>query len=288
MTREELIQRKAELDRVVTARMRAPWTQAKEPFKVMENVYFVGTEWVSVFLLDTPEGLILIDCAYKEVFYQVIDSIYRLGFDPRNIKKLLLTHGHFDHCGAAMELQQISGCEIWIGKEDAYFFTERRDLIAFEHTVGPFRIDRYFEYGKPIEFGGMSILPIHCAGHTPGTTCLFFDLEHNGQTLTCGIHGGLGTNGLSRLELEENGWPLSRQQEYLDNLGAMKEMKVDVVLPSHAGHPVNYNFFQIAKEDDGTCNGYIDPGAWKRMLESKLAVMNALMAEERLEDEAAK
>ena len=284
MTKEMLEKRKEEMFKVCNARMKAPWKQAKEPFKVMENVYFVGTEWVSVFLIDTPEGLILVDCAYKEVFYQVIDSIYRLGFDPRNIKKLLLTHGHFDHCGAAMELQQISDCEIWIGKEDAYFFTERRDLIAFEDNVGPFRIDCFYNYGTPIEFGGMSILPVHCAGHTPGTTSLFFDVEHNGQVLTCGIHGGLGTNGLSKLELIENGWPFSRQQECLDNLNTMKEMKVDVVLPSHAGHTVDHNFFEIAKNDDGTGNGFIDSGAWKRMLESRVVMMQNLIEQERKEE----
>lgn len=285
MTREELNQKKQQLFNITTRRMMAPWTQAAEPFRVMENVYFVGTEWVSVFLLDTPEGLILIDCAYKEVFYQVIDSIYRLGFDPRRIKKLLLTHGHFDHCGAAMELQQMSGCEIWIGKEDAYFFTQRRDLIAFEDHVGPFRIDRYYDYGTPIDFGGMSITPIHCPGHTPGTTCLFFEVEHRGEKLTCGVHGGLGTNGLSKLELEENGWPLSRQSDYVNNITAMKEMQVDVVLPSHAGHTVDHPFFELAKQDDGSGDGFIDRGAWKRMLEGKLGAMMDLLQREREEQE---
>lgn len=182
----------------------------------------------------------------------------------------------------------MSGCEVWLGKEDAYFFTERRDLIAFEESVAEFHINRFYEYGTAIEFGGMSIMPVHCAGHTPGTTCLFFDIEHDGKKLTCGIHGGLGTNGLSRLELEENGWPLSRQQEYVDNITAMKDMHVDVVLPSHAGHPVDYNFFKIAETDDGTENGFIDTGAWKRMLESKLTVMAALLEEERREDTACK
>ena len=52
------------------------------------NVYHVGTEWVSCYLVDTAEGLVLIDCTMQETLYQVIHNIFRLGFDPKNIKKL--------------------------------------------------------------------------------------------------------------------------------------------------------------------------------------------------------
>lgn len=283
MVKDDVAKRQQALFAATMERMNKPWTQAKAPFRMLENVYFVGTDWVSVFLLNTPEGLILIDCAYQEVLYQVIDSIHRLGFDPRNIKKLLLTHGHFDHCGAARQLQEMSGCEIWLGEGDAYFFTQRRDLIVFEDHVAPFPIHHFYDYDTPIEFGGMSIRAVPCPGHTPGTTCLFFDVEHAGKNLTCAIHGGLGINGLSRGELKESGWPERLQREYVENLTAMQEIPVDVVLPSHAGHTVGHDFFAIARQDDGSGEGFIDPGAWKRMLESKLQAMGELMAREREE-----
>ena len=108
--------------------LKNPWTLAHRPFKVVDNVYFVGTSWVSAFLLNTQKGLVLIDCAMQETLYLLVDSIRELGFNPRQIKKLLLTHGHFDHCGAARAIKEMSGCEIWLGKDDEYFFTERREL----------------------------------------------------------------------------------------------------------------------------------------------------------------
>ena len=73
-------------------RLKFPWLEDKAPFQIMKNVYFVGVDWVSAFLLDTSEGLVLIDCAMQETFYLLVDSIHGLGFDPRRIKKLLLTH----------------------------------------------------------------------------------------------------------------------------------------------------------------------------------------------------
>ena len=272
--------RKAELERVLHKRLYEPWTLAQKPFKVMENVYFVGNTWVSVYLIDTPEGLILIDCAYEENLYLLIDSIRTLGFDPRDIRQLLISHGHFDHCGAARYLQEMSNCEIWLNEKDAYFFTERRDLIACEDRVPEFRIDHYYEPDKPICFGGMTIWPVPCPGHTPGTTSFFFDVIHEGRRLTMGMHGGLGTNTLSKEELIANGWPLSFQQGYLDMLQEMKKRPVDVLIPSHAGHAKTYPFFEIAAQDDGTGNGFIRPNAWREMLESKEQEMLALLKRE--------
>lgn len=54
---------------------RAPWLIYHKPFEIVDKVYFVGNKWVSAFLLDTDEGLVLIDCAIQETFYQMVDNI---------------------------------------------------------------------------------------------------------------------------------------------------------------------------------------------------------------------
>ena len=278
MTKRE--ERQATMGQIMHQRFHEPWTLAQKPFKVIENVYFVGNTWVSVYLIDTPEGLIIIDCAYEENLYLLIDSIRGLGFDPKDIRHLLISHGHFDHCGAARQLQEMSNCEIWINEKDAYFFTERRDLIAFEDRVPEFRIDHYYDSDQSICFGGMTIWPVPCPGHTPGTTSFFFEVEHEGRKLTVAMHGGLGTNTLSKEDLLTNGWPLSFQQGYLDMLRQMKRRSVDVLIPSHAGHAKTYPFFDIAAQDDGTGNGFIRPNAWREMLEIKEQEMLALLERE--------
>ena len=278
MTKRE--ERQAAMGQIMHQRFHEPWTLAQKPFKVIENVYFVGNTWVSVYLIDTPEGLILIDCAYEENLYLLIDSIRGLGFDPKDIRHLLISHGHFDHCGAARQMQEMSNCEIWINEKDAYFFTERRDLIAFEDRVPEFRIDHYYDSDQSICFGGMTIWPVPCPGHTPGTTSFFFEVEHEGRKLTVAMHGGLGTNTLSKEDLLTNGWPLSFQQGYLDMLRQMKRRSVDVLIPSHAGHAKTYPFFDIAAQDDGTGNGFIRPNAWREMLEIKEQEMLALLERE--------
>ena len=249
--------------------LKNPWTLANRPFKVMENVYFVGTNWVSMFLLDTREGLVLIDCAMQETLYLLIDNIRALGFDPHDIKKLLLTHGHFDHCGAVRAIQEMSGCEVWIGKDEEFFFTERRDLICFEDTVPEFKITNFYDYDSVIDLGDIKIQPVHCPGHTPGTTSLFFEVEHEGKTLSCAIHGGLGAGVLTKKQLEKSGQPFSLREQYLESIAKVLDRKVDVVLPSHAGHCVDHDFLKIGAEDDGSGKGFINPEAWKKMLTAK-------------------
>lgn len=251
--------------------LKNPWMLKQDPFRVIENVYYVGTSWVSCFLLDTQEGLVLIDCAMQETLYLVIDSIRQLGFDPHCIKKLLLTHGHFDHCGAARAIQEMSGCEIWIGQGDAFFFTERRDLIAMEDHVPEFKIDHFYDYGSEIDLGDLKLKPVHCPGHTPGTTSFFFDISHKGQSLTCAIHGGLGAVVLSKENLLKSRIPLETRDIYCASIDRVIDARVDVVLPSHVGHCVDHDFFGIARRDDGSGDGFIDPTAWKRMLTQKKA-----------------
>lgn len=249
--------------------MNNPWTLAHRPFRVLENIYFVGNSWVSAFLLDTQEGLILIDCAMQETLYLLVDGIRTMGFDPHNIKKLFLTHGHFDHCGAVRAIHEMSGCEIWVGKDEEFFFTRRRDLIVFEDRVPEFQPTHFYDYGTSINLGNMVIQPVHCPGHTPGTTSFFLQIQHNGQPLSCAIHGGLGAGVLTKQQLEKSGQPFSLREQYLESIAKVLDCHVDVVLPSHAGHCVDHDFFKIADEDDGTGNGFIDPTAWRKMLQSK-------------------
>lgn len=251
--------------------LKNPWMLTQAPFRVMENIYYVGNSWVSCFLLDTQEGLVLIDCAMQETLYLMVDAIRQLGFDPHNIKKLLLTHGHFDHCGAARAIQEMSGCETWIGQGDAFFFTERRDLIALEDHVPEFKIDHYYDYDGVIDLGDLKLKPVHCPGHTPGTTSFFFEINHKGQPLTCAIHGGLGAVVLSKENLLRSRIPLEIRDIYCASIDKVVDAKVDVVLPSHVGHCVGHDFFAIAQKDDGSGDGFVDPTAWKRMLTQKKA-----------------
>ena len=86
-----------------------PWLGRMEPCKIIANTYFVGTYQASCHLIDTGDGLILIDPGYSNTLYLVVDSIRKLGFDPGDIRYILCTHWHGDHTAATRPLVGISG-----------------------------------------------------------------------------------------------------------------------------------------------------------------------------------
>lgn len=92
--------------------------QKIEPFKVFDNLYYVGPGFVSVWLLTTPEGNILFDSAQEPYVDYVIGNIRKVGVDPKSIKYIILSHGHVDHTGGAAKIQEASGARVIALEED--------------------------------------------------------------------------------------------------------------------------------------------------------------------------
>src|SRR3989449_10206158 len=92
--------------------------QKVEPFKVFDNLYYVGPGYVSVWLLTTPEGNILFDTAQEPYVDWVIINIRKVGIDPKTIKYIILSHGHLDHFGGAAKIQEVSGERVLAVEQD--------------------------------------------------------------------------------------------------------------------------------------------------------------------------
>src|SRR3954470_11712097 len=106
------------------------------PFKVMDNLYYVGPGTVAVWLIPTSQGLILIDTAQEPYVDSVIDNIRKVGFDPKNIKYILLSHGHLDHFGGAVKIQKLSGARIALSEAD-WNFMAMQEANAIKNGRAP-------------------------------------------------------------------------------------------------------------------------------------------------------
>ena len=100
--REETIDRFVELFEDFYAH---PQQYTIEPFRIYGNLYYVGDQKVCMHLLSTEEGLILFDCGYGNTTEYIEASIRKLGFDPHDLKYIIVTHGHFDHFGSGNVLR---------------------------------------------------------------------------------------------------------------------------------------------------------------------------------------
>ena len=102
------------------------------PGRVFGNLWFVGLRSASTHIIDTGEGLILIDPGFGETLWIVRENIRELGFDEKDIRIILMTHGHYDHAGATAELVRLTGAKTCIGKEDLAMVTGREDSSLAE------------------------------------------------------------------------------------------------------------------------------------------------------------
>ena len=121
-----------------------PWDGYVKPFKMWGNLYFVGTEPASVHVVDTGDGLIMFDTGYQSSLYLVINNMYELGLSPKNLKYIVLTHGHIDHMGGARALNELTGAKIFLGEADRQSANGELDLsyakelgMSFNETFEP-------------------------------------------------------------------------------------------------------------------------------------------------------
>jgi len=77
----------------------AAMDQPVAPFRISDDIYYVGASDVTSFLIVTDAGLILTDGGFTDTAQQIRSNIKTLGFDIRNVKLLMNSHAHFDHAG---------------------------------------------------------------------------------------------------------------------------------------------------------------------------------------------
>ena len=248
--------------------MKKPWESQVKPFKIIGNVYFVGCQAASSHMIDTGDGLILIDSGYPQNLYLVIEAIYQLGFNPHDVKYIIHTHGHYDHCGATKAFVELYGAKTFIGKGDEDYVNGKLDLTwareLGEEYHESFDADYIMNDGDVISLGNTQIKILSTPGHTPGTVSLFFETEESGKKYTVGMHGGVGTNSMSIEWLDKYGLSHDCRQRFLDGIERLKKIKVDVFLGNHCWNNDTLEKHKrslVEKE-----NPFIDPEGWINFL----------------------
>ena len=106
----------AQTPKDMLAALLVKWNKPTEPFKIIDNVYYVGTDGLASYLITSPQGHILVDTVMPEATSQIKASIEKLGFKVSDIKYLLNTHAHIDHTGGLAEMKQASGAQLVAGE----------------------------------------------------------------------------------------------------------------------------------------------------------------------------
>ena len=116
-----------------------PYLMYRDPFQIAGNLYFVGNEWCSSHLIDTGEGLILLDTPAASGFPGLISNICKLGFRLADLKYIVVSHAHADHYGCVRALVHITGAKTFLGAVDAKDMAENPDRMEeMNRDIGPY------------------------------------------------------------------------------------------------------------------------------------------------------
>lgn len=251
--------------------MSTPWGKDYvRPVRMAPHVYSVaGNTWLAIYLLDTTQGLVLVDTGFQESLYMVMANILKLGFDPLQIKKVLLTHGHDDHTGGAAAIKALTGAEVYISQTDYELIDLMRTRLVAPNAPPhhPFEPDVFLKDGDILDMGNIQIECIATPGHTPGAMSFFFDDrdDETGKVVRVGMHGGLGVRLMSDEMLTLFGFPKSLRERFIADMTKMADWDIDVCAPSHS------NVIDLAGmiedlRDDRNYSMFVNRNIWRDLI----------------------
>jgi metallo-beta-lactamase class B len=150
------------------------WVEPQAPVRVHGQTYYVGTAGLSVALIDTGAGLVLVDGALPQTAGDVKRNIERLGLDWRKVRYILSTEPHHDHGGGLAALARDTGATV-LASPAAAKALRRGQVFADDPQSGSLpnfpavRRVREIRDGEVVQLGRTRIRAVFTPGHTPGS-----------------------------------------------------------------------------------------------------------------------
>ena len=249
-----------------------PEVQRIVPFQVFDNLYYVGARWVSAWLLVSDQGLILFDSLYGDLTDIAIDGIRELGFDPDDIRYVIVSHAHYDHIGGARRFQEEFGSVVMMTEADWNMTTEPAEYQEYTIPIRHLSVSD----GSTLNLGRTRLRFMQTPGHTPGVLSTRFTVYDNGYPHDAVLFGGAGLNfsGVERTEM------------YINSIERLMQLEnIEVNIPNHPDSGEIFERYEILQErEDGDLHPFVDPESWDAWLD--ILMRNALGKLER-EREAA-
>ena len=245
------------------------WTKPFPPFRIAANLYWVGSADLASYLIVTPQGDILINSSLEDSVPLIRKSVEQLGFRFSDIKILLISHAHYDHCAGSAQILRLTGAKYEVMDADAPVI-ESGGKKDFQYgkdpsmLYPPAHISRILHDGDTVSLGGAVLTAHLTAGHTRGTTTWTLDEPgipsyQNGRPLHVVIVGSPNVNPGYKLVAN----PLYPQiaSDYRHGFDVLKSLPCDIFLGAHGlyfGLAEKYPRFQ-----QGDKNAFVDPDGYK-------------------------
>lgn len=223
------------------AQSHSAWTTPFPPHRIADNLYYVGSQDLASYLITTAEGHILINSSLEESVPLIQKSVETLGFKLTDIRYLLISHAHSDHCAGSAELLKLTGAKYLVMEQDADAVenggtrnkAKRIDKGDYRQFP-PAKVDRRLKDGEEVKLGGATLVAHLTPGHTPGCTTWTLQVQGESGPLNAVIIGSPNVNPGYVLVGKET-YP-GIAADYEKTFRVLKDLPVDLFLGAHGGY----------------------------------------------------
>ncbi|PTT76481.1 subclass B3 metallo-beta-lactamase, partial [Pseudomonas sp. HMWF010] len=212
----------------------ASWSKPFKPYRVVGNIYYVGSEGLSSYLITSSEGHILLDAGMSAEGAKLVErNIVSLGFKLADVKILINTHAHYDHAGGLAQLKADTGARLYASSQDKPALEQGRHFGDNENGLTPFpavKVDRTVGDGQKLKLGETTLVAYLTPGHTIGGTAWTMSVTEKGRPLNVVFFNSISVAGNA---LVGNKTYPRIVTDYRATFAKLKTLPCDVFLPAH-------------------------------------------------------
>jgi metallo-beta-lactamase class B len=248
---------------------RPDWMTPIAPFKIADNLYYVGSRDLASYLIVTLQGDILINSSLEASPALIRKSIEQLGFRLTDVRILLISHAHWDHDAGSAEVKRLTHAKYMVMDTDVPVVETggAKDFTYPTVRYPPAKVDRVLHDGDEVRLGGAVLVAHKTAGHTRGCTTWTMRTMDLGKPVNVVIVGSWNVNKEFRL-VDRPGQPASYSgiaDDYRKTFRLLKALPCDVFLGAHGAY-----FDMLAKLDRSKAGAgqkvWIDPEGYRTTL----------------------
>ncbi len=253
------------------------WNRPIPAYRVISNLYYVGTNYLASFLITTPEGHILINPDYEESVPLIRANVRKLGFHFSDIKIILISHAHDDHAAGCALAKKLTGARLMVMDADVQEIEDggASDFAYHQHWA-PVKVDRVLHDLDTVTLGGMTLVAYLTPGHTKGCTTWTMLIKDGGRLYNVVIVGSPNVN--SGYKLIGNSKYPQIAADYEKTFRVLASLPCDVFLGAHG---VYYDMDDKLKRlQAGGPNPFIDPEGYRAYVKEREQAFRAELSKQ--------
>jgi len=267
----------------VFAQANPDWTEPFPPFRIADNLYYVGSKGLANYLVTTPQGNILMNSDLQANVPLIQASIEKLGFKFKDTKILLISHAHWDHDAGSAMIKEITGAKYMVMDADVAV-VESGGKTDFEYgnspttLYRPAKVDRVLHDGDEVKLGDAVLVAHLTPGHTKGCTTWTVQVTDRGKAYNVVVLGSPNVNPGYKL-VDNKAYP-EIAEDYERMWRVLKSLPCDIFLGAHGSYFGLEEKYALMKE--GSPNPFVDPSGYKKCIAQKEQDFRTELARQKL------